>query len=78
MKETDMKETGIKKIGILGAMDEEVALLKASLSNLKETTWKHLTFYEGTLNNVEVVLVKCGIGKVAAALATTVLSRRVR
>lgn len=68
-----MKETGMKKIGILGAMDEEVALLKASLSNLKETTWKHLTFFEGTLNNVEVVLVKCGIGKVAAALATTVL-----
>ncbi|CAD5261606.1 5'-methylthioadenosine/S-adenosylhomocysteine nucleosidase [Alteromonas sp. 38] len=68
-----MKETGIKKIGILGAMDEEVALLKASLSNLKETTWKHLTFYEGHLNDVEVVLVKCGIGKVAAALATTVL-----
>lgn len=63
----------MKKIGILGAMDEEVALLKASLDNVKETTWKHLSFYEGTLHNVEVVLVKCGIGKVAAALATTVL-----
>ena len=54
-------------------MDEEVALLKASLWNVKETKWKHLTFYEGTLNDIEVVLVKCGIGKVAAAIATTVL-----
>jgi adenosylhomocysteine nucleosidase len=45
----------MKKIGILGAMDEEVALLKASLWNVKETQWKHLTFYEGTLNDIEVV-----------------------
>ncbi len=63
----------MKKIGILGAMDEEVALLKASLSNLKETQWKHLTFFEGTLDGMDVVLVKCGIGKVAAAIATAVL-----
>lgn len=54
-------------------MDEEVALLKASLSDLKETQWKHLTFYEGHLNGIEVTLVKCGIGKVAAAIATAVL-----
>ena len=63
----------MKRIGILGAMDEEVALLKASLDDLKETKWKHLTFYEGTLSGIEVILVKCGIGKVAAAIATTVL-----
>ncbi len=63
----------MKRIGILGAMDEEVALLKASLSDLKETQWKHLTFYEGHLNGIEVILVKCGIGKVAAAIATAVL-----
>jgi len=63
----------MKKIGILGAMDEEVALLKASLEDVQEITWKHLTFYQGTLHNSKVILVKCGIGKVAAALATTVL-----
>ncbi|BFT31301.1 5'-methylthioadenosine/S-adenosylhomocysteine nucleosidase [Alteromonas sp. D210916BOD_24] len=54
-------------------MDEEVALLKASLHDLQETQWKHLTFYVGHLNGIEVVLVKCGIGKVAAAIATAVL-----
>lgn len=63
----------MNKIGILGAMDEEVALLKSSLENLKETQWKHLTFFEGTLNGMNVVLVKCGIGKVAAAIATAVM-----
>lgn len=63
----------MNKIGILGAMDEEVALLKASLNDLKETQWKHLTFFEGMLNGMEVVLVKCGIGKVAAGIATAVL-----
>lgn len=61
------------KIGILGAMDEEVALLKSSLNNLNTIIWKHLTFYTGTLHGVDVVLVKCGIGKVAAAVATTAL-----
>lgn len=61
------------KIGILGAMDEEVALLKSSLSDVRETQWSHLTFFEGTLHGVSVTLVKCGIGKVAAALATTAL-----
>ena len=63
----------MKTIGILGAMDEEVALLKASLEDVQEITWKHLTFYRGTLHSMDVILVKCGIGKVAAALATTAL-----
>ena len=61
------------KIGILGAMDQEVALLKASLTNGETHQWKHLTFYTGTLHGADVVLVKCGIGKVASAIATTAL-----
>ena len=61
------------KIGILGAMDQEVALLKDSLDQLQTQEIAHLTFYTGTLHGVDVVLVKCGIGKVAAAVATTIL-----
>ncbi|MBU2979494.1 5'-methylthioadenosine/adenosylhomocysteine nucleosidase [Alteromonas sp. C1M14] len=61
------------KIGILGAMDQEIALIKSALKNCQTRQWKHLTFFTGTLNNAEVVLVKCGIGKVAAGIATTVL-----
>lgn len=61
------------KIGILGAMDQEVALLKESLEDVTTVELAHLTFYTGTLHGVEVILVKCGIGKVAAAVATTLL-----
>lgn len=64
------------KIGILGAMDQEVALLQASLDNPEVVEWKHLTFYTGSLHGVEVVVVRCGIGKVAAAVATTALVDR--
>jgi len=63
----------MSKIGILGAMDQEVALLKASLDNLTSRSWHHLTFFEGSLHGQQIVLVKCGIGKVASALATTAL-----
>jgi adenosylhomocysteine nucleosidase len=61
------------KIAILGAMDEEVSLLKSSLQNLSEIEHGHLTFYTGQLHSKDVVLVKCGIGKVAAAVATTLI-----
>lgn len=61
------------KIGILGAMDQEIALLKQRLTDLKVSQIAHLTFYTGQLHGVDVVLVKCGIGKVAAAVATTIL-----
>ncbi len=64
------------KIAILGAMDQEVALLKASLENVSVSEYAHLNFYSGTLHGVEVVVVKCGIGKVAASVATTVLIDR--
>lgn len=61
------------KIGILGAMDEEIALLKKSLENMRESQWQHLTIYQGTLHDIEVILVKCGIGKVASAVAATAI-----
>lgn len=61
------------KVGILGAMDQEIALLKQQM-HLKETFhFAHLEYYVGTLNDIEVVLVKCGIGKVAASVSTTVM-----
>lgn len=61
------------KIAILGAMDEEVELLKSSLNNVSQQQVKHLTFYSGQLHGLDIVLCKCGIGKVAAAVATTVI-----
>ncbi|MCW8107510.1 5'-methylthioadenosine/adenosylhomocysteine nucleosidase [Alteromonas ponticola] len=64
------------KIGILGAMDQEVALLKASLEDVTTSVWAHLTFYSGHLHGVNVVVVKCGIGKVAASVATAMMIDR--
>lgn len=63
----------MQKIGIIGAMEEEIALLqqKATITNTKKIIG--LTFYTGTLHQKEIVLVKSGIGKVNAALCTQVL-----
>lgn len=61
------------KAGIIGAMEPEVAILKKNLENCITTEHAGYTFYQGTLNGQEVVLVQSGIGKVAAALATALL-----
>ena len=61
------------KIAILGAMDEEITLIKESLVHLQEVRYFHLTFYTGDLHGHEIVLVKCGIGKVASAVATAMI-----
>ncbi len=63
----------MKRIGIIGAMDEEVDILK-ELMEIRETIGKAgLYFYVGTLEHKEVVLVRCGIGKVNAALCSQIL-----
>ena len=61
------------KIGIIGAMEEEILLLKSKMSNKKEWTEAKADFIEGQIGEVEVVLVRCGMGKVNAALTTTLL-----
>ncbi|WP_199609492.1 5'-methylthioadenosine/S-adenosylhomocysteine nucleosidase [Flocculibacter collagenilyticus] len=61
------------KIGIIGAMEPEVAILKAALTNKTEHTIGGYTFFEGNLSGKDVVLVQSGIGKVAATIATTLL-----
>lgn len=61
------------KAGIIGAMEPEVAILKKNLENCVITEHAGYTFYQGTLNGQDIVLVQSGIGKVAAALATALL-----
>ncbi|PNZ71191.1 5'-methylthioadenosine/adenosylhomocysteine nucleosidase [Staphylococcus croceilyticus] len=60
-------------IGIIGAMEEEVAILKDKLVEMSEITTAHAKFYRGKLNDKEVVLTQSGIGKVNAAISTTLL-----
>ena len=61
------------KIGIIGAMEEEIRLIKANLSKLNEITHHQVTFYQGYLENREVILVQSGIGKVNATITTVLL-----
>ena len=60
-------------IGIIGAMEEEVAILKDQLTQLDEIHIAHVKFYRGQLNGHEVVLTQSGIGKVNVAISTTLL-----
>lgn len=61
------------KLGIIGAMEPEIAILRDKMSNVSEQTLAGFTFYSGELNSQNVTLVQSGIGKVAATVATTIL-----
>ncbi|NKE06576.1 MULTISPECIES: 5'-methylthioadenosine/S-adenosylhomocysteine nucleosidase [Mesobacillus] len=61
------------RVGIIGAMDEEVDLLRSRLEERNDTILARSEFYEGKINSLEVVLLKSGIGKVNAALGTALL-----
>lgn len=58
------------KIGIIGAMEIEVEELINSMDDIKKKTISGMDFYEGKLQNKNVVVAKCGIGKVHAAVCT--------
>lgn len=64
----------IKKIGIIGAMEEEVTALREKLSDGKLLRKASMDFYSGTLNGVEAVVVRSGIGKVNAGICTQILA----
>ena len=55
-------------IGIIGAMDTEVNNLIAMLEEHTESIVGSILFHRGRLYDKEVVIAKCGIGKVFAAL----------
>ena len=61
------------KIGIIGAMAEEVSELKASLQDAKVTKIARMEFCEGSFGNTDVVVVQSGIGKVNAAACAQIL-----
>ena len=63
-------------IGIIGAMDEEVALLLDQMTEKQEQTVANCLFVQGELQDKSVVLLKSGIGKVNAAMATTIMHER--
>jgi len=61
------------KLGIIGAMDVEVALLKENMTNVTAAKYAWSDYFEGQLCGVDAVVVQCGVGKVNAALCAQIL-----
>ena len=61
------------KIGLMGAMPEEMVKVLGAISNVKTTHSGSRTYYEGQLNGMQVVGVFSRWGKVAAATTATEL-----
>ncbi|MBS9777151.1 MAG: 5'-methylthioadenosine/adenosylhomocysteine nucleosidase [Gammaproteobacteria bacterium] len=60
-------------IGIIGAMPQEVQTLIQSVNDAQSIEIAGLTLVSGTINNVDVVIMQSGIGKVNATIATTIM-----
>ena len=61
-------------IGLIGAMDEEIKLLKETMANPKTEEIASMQFITGTIAGRDVVLLKSDIGKANAAIGTTLLN----
>ena len=61
------------KLGIIGAMDVEVALLKENMTGITAARHAGSDYFEGQLSGVDAVVVQCGVGKVNAALCAQIL-----
>lgn len=64
----------MRKLGIIGAMEVEVALLKDQLRDVAVERHAGMEFCSGILRGLPVVVVRCGVGKVNAALCVQVLA----
>lgn len=64
----------MSKIGIIGAMELEVAELKSKCETSQIIAKAGMEFYEGFLHGTDVVIVRCGVGKVNAALCVQILA----
>ena len=60
-------------IGIIGAMEEEVSILKEAMEVQETVEYAAMTFCKGVLCGKEVVVVRSGIGKVNAGICAQIL-----
>ncbi|PQD96427.1 5'-methylthioadenosine/S-adenosylhomocysteine nucleosidase [Pradoshia eiseniae] len=61
------------KIAIIGAMEEEVAVLREKIEESESVVIANTEYTSGKMHGADVILLKCGIGKVNAAMGTAVL-----
>ena len=62
--------------GIIGAMDTEIQMIREQMDYCRNNSLYGLTFYEGRIGSHDVILAKCGIGKVNAARCAQILIDR--
>ena len=62
------------KIGIIGAMEVEVESLKSAMAVKRTISKASMDFFEGTIGDTEVVVVRSGICKVNAGICVQILS----
>lgn len=62
--------------GIIGAMDTEIQMIREKMDRCRANTLYGLTFYQGRIGGFDVVLAKCGVGKVNAARCAQILIDR--
>jgi adenosylhomocysteine nucleosidase len=60
-------------LAVMGAMEEEVELLRGGMDVSGESVHAGVNVIQGTFRDTEIVLVRCGIGKVNAAICTQML-----
>ncbi len=63
----------MNRYGIIAAMEEEMQEIKKIMNNTREMKIYELIFIIGKINNIEIVLVKSGVGKVNAGRTTQIL-----
>lgn len=61
------------KIGIVGAMAQEVEILSALMTEKNEIKIANFVIYQGKIDGKGIALLQSGIGKVAATNGTTAL-----
>lgn len=64
------------KLGIIGAMEVEVDRIISQVEGARTVELARLRFVEGALCGLPVVVVRCGVGKVNAALCVQALADR--
>ena len=64
----------MKTIGIIGAMEVEVAILKEKMEDVRIIKKASMDFYEGIIAGKKVVVVRSGIGKVNAGICAQILA----
>lgn len=73
-----MGKNNIRKIGIIAAMEVEIALIKNSIQNATTFNFSGIDYICGKIGGLDVVVACCGVGKVFAAMCAQTMILRFR